>query len=485
MLFSQGTTMSQLGQSLGCLMTIFIAMTIHFFADPQESKRLDRLESAAIFISFVNIFSGLIFLTEKASKKFDDFLSWFNAVLILGGLSIFLIYISMEVTPFVVKSAKNSKGIAGVFFGEDKDSKKTTQEKLDELEEKDRKALEKGPSLYRRMTIGSKKDVKTPEDLRAEARSKFVNEQLKESSKNVLDKKQRDYLKQLPVEEAALESYRTEYVNPETMDKELTELNESGVDVQAQWIIEKHLPAPFTRVHAVDIMKRVNDLLERARQRQKATQGVNMLGTLKPSGLFSLVRRGVVAKVADNLMRVRLTDDDGPNKIVSKIATLATEKSKSGSLIVVFLNWMMRRLGFNVAENESERKIRVRAALKGAVQKQKGAGNIMERLKQQRSESEPKEGDDEGKPKKKLSLVEKIKAQQKLEEEQKAKEASKKTDAATSKPEAPPEASKKAGDAPPKPERKPSALERLRSVAGGGKKEEKKEEKKEDEEEKK
>ena len=57
MLFSQGTTMSQLGQSLGCLMTIFIAMTIHFFADPQESKRLDRLESTAIFISFVNIFS--------------------------------------------------------------------------------------------------------------------------------------------------------------------------------------------------------------------------------------------------------------------------------------------------------------------------------------------------------------------------------------------------------------------------------------------
>jgi len=487
MLFSQGTTMSQLGQSLGCLMTIFIAMTIHFFADPQESKRLDRLESAAIFISFVNIFSGLIFLTEKASKRFDDFLSWFNAVLILGGLSIFLIYISMEVTPFVIKSAKNSKGIAGVFFGDDKDSKKTTQEKLDELEGKEKTALEKGPSLYRRMTIGSKKDVKTPAELRAEARSKFVNEQLKESSKNVLDKKQRDYLKQLPVEEAALESYRTEYVNPETMDKELTELNESGVDVQAQWIIEKHLPAPFTRVHAVDIMKRVNDLLERARQRQKASQGVNMLGTLKPSGLFSLVRRGVVAKVADNLMRIRLSGDDAPNKIVSKIVPLATEKSKSSSLIAVLYNWMMRRLGFNVAENDSERKIRVREALKGAVKKQKGAGNIMERLKQQRSEreSEPKEGDDEGKSKKKLSLVEKIKAQQKLEEEQKAKEASKKTDAATSKPEAPPEALKKAEDAPPKPERKPSALERLRSVAAGGKKEEKKEEKKEDEEEKK
>jgi len=185
------------------------------------------------------------------------------------------------------------------------------------------------------------------------------------------------------------------------------------------------------------------------------------------------------------LMRVRLTGDDGPNKIVSKIVPLATEKSKSGSLIVVFYNWMMRRLGFNVAENDSERKIRVRAALKGAVQKQKGAGNLMERLKQQRSESEAKEGDDEGKTKKKLSLVEKIKAQQKLEEEQKAKEASKKTDASTSKPDAPPEASKKAEDAPPKPEKKPSALERLRSVAGGAKKEEKKEEKKDDEEKKK
>jgi hypothetical protein len=186
-------------------------------------------------------------------------------------------------------------------------------------------------------------------------------------------------------------------------------------------------------------------------------------------------------------MRIRLSGDDAPNKIVSKIVPLATEKSKSSSLIAVLYNWMMRRLGFNVAENDSERRIRVREALKGAVKKQKGAGNIMERLKQQRSEreSEPKEGDDEGNPKKKLSLVEKIKAQQKLEEEQKAKEASKKTDAATSKPEAPPEALKKAEDARPKPERKPSALERLRSVAGGGKKEEKKEEKKEDEEEKK
>jgi hypothetical protein len=91
-------------------------MTIHFFADPQESKRLDRLESAAIFISFVNIFSGLIFLTGKASERFDDFLSWFNAVLILGGVSIFLIYITMEVTPFAVKAAKGSKGISGVFF---------------------------------------------------------------------------------------------------------------------------------------------------------------------------------------------------------------------------------------------------------------------------------------------------------------------------------------------------------------------------------
>ena len=73
MIWSQGTTSSKLSQSLGCLMTIFIAMTIHFFADPQESKRLDRLESAAIFISFVNIFSGLIFLTGKASERIRRF----------------------------------------------------------------------------------------------------------------------------------------------------------------------------------------------------------------------------------------------------------------------------------------------------------------------------------------------------------------------------------------------------------------------------
>lgn len=494
MLFSQGTTMSQLGQSLGCLMTIFIAMTIHFFADPQESKRLDRLESAAIFISFVNIFSGLIFLTEKASKRFDDFLSWFNAVLILGGLAIFLIYISMEVTPFVVKSAKSNKGIVGVFFGDikafkgGKESKNTTADKLAQLDKRlskkismqteKQKSSEKGPSLYRRMTLGSKRDALTPEELRAEARSKFVNSQLKESSKNVLDKHQRDYLQQLPVEEEVLEKYRTEYVNPETMDKEFTELNESDVDIQAQWIIERHLPAPFTRVHAVDILKRVNDLLDRARQRQKSAQGVNMLRSLKPSGLFSLIRKGVIPQVADNLMRIRLTADDGPNKVVSKVVPLATEGSKSRSLVVMFYGWLMRRLGFNVAENNTERKIRTRAALKAALQKERGVGNIMERLKKQRSEAETKEEGDGGGNPKKLSLVEKIKAQQKLEEQKAANEAAKRTGAPTSKPEAPPEASNKEQDAPQKPatvEKKPSALERLRSVAGGGKKEEKKE----------
>ena len=494
MLFSQGTTMSQLGQSLGCMMTIFIAMTIHFFADPQESKRLDRLESAAIFISFVNIFSGLIFLTEKASKRFDDFLSWFNAVLILGGLTIFLIYIFMEVTPFVVKSAKSNKGIVGVFFGDSKgfkggkESKNTTADKLAQLDKRlskkistkaeKQKSLEKGPSLYRRMTLGSKRDILTPEELRAEARSKFVNSQLKEASKNVLDKHQRDYLQQLPVEEEVLEKYRTEYVNPETMDEEFTELNESGVDIQAQWIVERHLPAPFTRVHAVDILKRVNDLLDRARQRQKSVQGVNMLGSLKPSGLFSLIRKGVIPQVADNLMRIRLTADDGPNKVVSKVVPLATEGSKSRSLVVMFYGWVMRRLGFNVAENDTERKIRTRAALKAAFQKDRGAANIMERLKKQRSEAETKEEGDGGGNPKKLSLVEKIKAQQKLEEQKAANEAAKRTGAPTSKPEAPPEASNKEQDAPQKPatvEKKPSALERLRSVAGGGKKEEKKE----------
>ena len=117
-----------------------------------------------------------------------------------------------------------------------------------------------------------------------------------------------------------MEKYRTEYVNPETMDEEFTELNESGVDIQAQWIIERHLPAPFTRVRAVDILKRVNDLLDRARQRQKSVQGVNMLGSLKPSGLFSLIRKGVIPQVADNLMRIRLTADDGQNKVVRKLS---------------------------------------------------------------------------------------------------------------------------------------------------------------------
>jgi hypothetical protein len=328
------------------------------------------------------------------------------------------------------------------------------------------------------MTLGSKRDILTPEELRAEARSKFVNSQLKEASKNVLDKHQRDYLQQLPVEEEVLEKYRTEYVNPETMDEEFTELNESGVDIQAQWIVERHLPAPFTRVHAVDILKRVNDLLDRARQRQKSAQGVNMLGSLKPSGLFSLIRKGVIPQVADNLMRIRLTADDGPNKVVSKVVPLATEGSKSRSLVVMFYGWVMRRLGFNVAENDTERKIRTRAALKAALQKDRGAANIMERLKKQRSEAETKEEGDGGGNPKKLSLVEKIKAQQKLEEQKAANEAAKRTGAPTSKPEAPPEASNKEQDAPQKPatvEKKPSALERLRSVAGGGKKEEKKE----------
>ena len=366
-------------------MTIFIAMTIHFFADPQESKRLDRLESAAIFISFVNIFSGLIFLTGKASERFDDFLSWFNAVLILGGVSIFLIYITMEVTPFAVKAAKGSKGISGVLFGDikkfdTKENKKTTRKKLEELDKRlskkisvkdeKQKSLEKGPSLYRRMTLGSKRDIMTPEELRAEARSKFVNAQLKEASKQVLDKTKRAYLQELPVEEDVLETYRTEYVNPETMDKEFTELDEQGVDIQAQWIIERHLPAPFTRVQAVDILKRVSDLLDRSRKRQKSIQGVNMLGSLKPSGLFALIRKGVISKVSDNLMRIRLTSDDGPNK---SSRNRPPRKKPSGSLLVKFYNWAMGRLGFSVTETASEKK-NEQAAFRNAMQKQKGAG---------------------------------------------------------------------------------------------------------------
>ena len=306
----------------------------------------------------------------------------------------------------------------------------------------------------------------TPEELRAEARSKFVNAQLKEASKQVLDKTKRAYLQELPVEEDALETYRTEYVNPETMDKEFTELNEQGVDIQAQWIIERHLPAPFTRVQAVDILKRVSDLLDRSRKRQKSIQGVNMLGSLKPSGLFALIRKGVISKVADNMMRIRLTSDDGPNKIVSKVVPLATEKSKSGSVLVKFYNWAMGRLGFSVTETTAEKKSRTKAAFRSALQKQKGAGLLG-------SLTEKKEGDGEEKTKK-TSLLEKIKAQQKLEEEQ--AEAAKKAGGATSKPETPPEAKEKEQDAPPKQSAvgtKPSALERLRSVAGGRKKEEK------------
>ena len=161
---------------------------------------------------------------------------------------------------------------------------------------------------------------------------------------------------------------------------------------------------------------------------------------------------------------MRLTSDDGPNKIVSKVVPLATEKSKSGSLLVKFYNWAMGRLGFSVAETASEKKKRTKAAFRNAMQKQKGAGVL--------TSNREEEGDGEGKTKK-PSLLEKIKAQQKLEEEQ--AEAAKKAGSATSKPETPPEAKEKEQDAPSKQSAvgtKPSALERLRSVAGGRKKEE-------------
>jgi hypothetical protein len=495
MLFSQETKMSQLGQSLGCIMTIFVAMTIHFFADPQESKRLDRLESAAIFVSFINIFSGLIFLTDKASAKFDDFLSYFNAVLILGALSIFVIYISLEVFPFVVKSVKSSPGISGVIFGdvaEHDDEKKTTKQKLEaytqakekelqkrlstkiSLADERQASLSKGPSLYKRVTFGSKRDYKTPEELRKEARSKFIDEQIKKAAKNVLDKKQRDFLLELPVEEGDMLEFRTEYVNPETNDQEFTELNKQGVDVQAQWVIERHLPPPFTKVHAVDILKRVNDLLDRARRRQKTLQGVNMLGSLKPSGMFSLIRKGVIARVADNLIRIRLISDDEPNDVVSKLVTLATEESKSLSWLIGFYKWAMKRIGFNVEEDKDEKKTRLQAAIKGALLKQQGAGNLLKKLQKQQS---AKEGNDaaaagESAPEvKKLSLIEKIKIQQ--EKERAAEDKAKAAAAAAATGDK--EDSKPAEEVPvieKKPfEKKPSAFERLRSLGGRREKE--------------
>ena len=101
-----------------------------------------------------------------------------------------------------------------------------------------------------------------------------------------------------------------------------------------------------------------------------------MLGSLKPSGLFALIRKGVISKVADNMMRIRLTSDDGPNKIVSKLVPLATEKSKSGSVLVGFL-----QLGHgtpldsaHVAETTAEKKSRTKAAFRNALQKQKVLG---------------------------------------------------------------------------------------------------------------
>ena len=83
MLFSTPGPVTSLRQAMGCLTTLFIAMTIHFFADPQENRRLDRMESSAICISFINIFSGLIFLTNKASLRFESFLTWLNCILVI------------------------------------------------------------------------------------------------------------------------------------------------------------------------------------------------------------------------------------------------------------------------------------------------------------------------------------------------------------------------------------------------------------------
>merc|ERR1712072_928334 len=86
-------------------------------------------------------------------------------------------------------------------------------------------------------------------------------------------------------------------------------------------------------------------------------------------------------------MRIRLTSDDGPNKIVSKVVPLATEKSKSGSVLVKFYNWAMGRLGFSVTETIAEKKSRTKAAFRSALQKQKGAGEIGGRAGRGREES--------------------------------------------------------------------------------------------------
>merc|ERR1711981_11389 len=89
--------------------------------------------------------------------------------------------------------------------------------------------------------------------------------------------------------------------------------------------------------------------------------------------------------------------DDGPNKIVSKVVPLAAEKSKSGSVVVKFYNWVMGRLGFSVAETAAEKKIRTKAAFRGAFQKQKGAGLLGSLI-------EKKEGDGEEKRRRLLWL---------------------------------------------------------------------------------
>jgi hypothetical protein len=66
-------------------------------------------ESSAIFISFINIFSGLIFLTKKASPRFVDVLTWFNCLLIMGAIIVYSLFIVSEVWPYMFKTAKDVK----------------------------------------------------------------------------------------------------------------------------------------------------------------------------------------------------------------------------------------------------------------------------------------------------------------------------------------------------------------------------------------
>ena len=131
MIWSQGTTSSKLSQSLGCLMTIFIAMTIHFFADPQESA-FGSIRVRGYFHLLREYLLWFDFPDGKSVRKIRRFSVLVQRRSHFRRRVYLLIYITMEVTPFAVKAAKGSKGISGVLFGDikkfdTKENKKTTR----------------------------------------------------------------------------------------------------------------------------------------------------------------------------------------------------------------------------------------------------------------------------------------------------------------------------------------------------------------------